>query len=239
VTATVQRELTDKDYAYEHIRERWSAVISDYDTSRRLEVLIDEFLAGQIQGRRCLDAGTGLGFFARKLWEKQPGTLTAIDIGPSLVQSLQTQLPKARVLIADLMNLKPALGDETFDVIVCSEAIEHTPTPGQAVRELAARVAPGGLLSISVPNQAWKWSLDLIQMLRMRKHYAGYENWVRAQDLLTWLRESGLEIVRAEGIHTLPWQFLPKSLLRRTDVALRRTNYRFSVNLAVLARRLA
>lgn len=231
------RQLSDKDLAYDRIRDRWLGHVSDYDNSRRLHVLIDEFLAGSVAGKRCLDAGTGLGFFARRLSEGKPAQLVAVDIGPLLVERLGQLLPGADVRVADMLDLAPALGRETFDAIVCSEAIEHTPDPRRAVLELASRLSPGGLLALSVPSQTWKWSLHLVQAIGLRKHYAGYENWVRPADLLSWLKEAGLTLVRAEGIHTVPWQPLPKAWLRWLDERLRSHNYGIAVNLAVLARR--
>ncbi|MBI3556982.1 MAG: hypothetical protein HY074_12020, partial [Deltaproteobacteria bacterium] len=99
------------------------------------------------------------------------------------------------------------------------------------------RVAPGGYLAISCPNQRWRWLLSLAQCLHVRKNYKGYENWVRPSDLHEWVKGAGLEVVRAEGIHFLPWQLLPKSIIRRLDRLTRGWNYGWAINLALLARR--
>ena len=37
--------VTDKDLAYDRISGHWDRVIANYDTRRRIEVLVDEFLA--------------------------------------------------------------------------------------------------------------------------------------------------------------------------------------------------
>ena len=65
----------------------------------------------------------------------------------------------------------------------------------------------------------------------------GWENWVAPPDLKAWIEREGFAIVRAEGIHVVPWQFLPKPLLRRLDGRLRRRSYPYALNLAVLAKR--
>lgn len=231
------RSIGDKDFAYDRIWQSWEALVSPYDTGRRVEVLLDDFLGTSLAGKRCLDAGTGLGFFAQELARRRIGELVAIDIGPSLIERLRRALPSADCRLADLMDLGPSLGAETFDVIVCSEAIEHTPHPRLAVLGLAERLRPGGLLVLSCPNRAWRWLLTLVQAVGLRRHYTGYENWVSAGDLVHWLDEGSLELLRAEGVHLLPWQLAPKGLLRALDVALRRVSFRFALNLAVLARK--
>jgi 2-polyprenyl-6-hydroxyphenyl methylase/3-demethylubiquinone-9 3-methyltransferase len=231
------RSVTEKDFAYDRIWHVWGSLVSRYDTDRRIEVLVGDFIENGVAGKRCLDAGTGLGFFAQELDRRGAAEVVAIDIGPSLVERLQALLPSADCRVADMMDLEAALGGETFDVIVCSEAIEHTPQPRLAVLGLARRLRPGGLLSLSCPNRAWRWLLSVAQAIGLRKHYTGYENWVGAGEMRRWLEEAGLELLRAEGVHLVPWQLVPKALLRPLDVALRRVSFRYSVNLAVLARK--
>ncbi len=231
------RVLGEQDLAYDRIGDRWTGFVDNFDTARRVEVLVCDFLGRErVAARSCLDAGCGLGEFSRALWSLQPSRLVALDISPRLISRLRALLPQADCREGDLMDLRSALADETFDVVVSSEVIEHTPDPRRAVHELARHCRCGGLLAVSCPNRRWIWLLQLANLLRIRRHYRGYENWVFPLDLLGWLREEGFEILRAEGIHTVPWHFLPGSLLRRIDSLLRRRNYKVALNLAVLAR---
>lgn len=233
------RSLTQRDLAYDRISSTWESFVSNYDTERRLEVLVDEFLGrDRISGKRCLDAGCGLGFFSHRIMTHGPGELVSVDIAPAIVKRLKERLPSADCREADLLDLDGALSDQRFDTVVCSEVIEHTPDPKKAVEQLARRVAAGGWLAISCPNRRWKWLLYLAQLLGVRKkEYDGHENWVAPADLKNWIGEAGLEIIRSEGVHTVPWQFLPKSVLKWLDRAWRRGNYPFALNLAILAHR--
>jgi 2-polyprenyl-3-methyl-5-hydroxy-6-metoxy-1,4-benzoquinol methylase len=234
------RILSDRDLAFDQIADVWRGVINNYDTGRRIEVLIGDFLGdSMIRDKSCFEAGCGIGFFTKEIWAKKPARLVSVDLSPKLIEIAKREpmFNGVEFAVADILAVdKEKYG--TFDVVLSSEVIEHTPDPIAAVGRLASLVHPGGVLVLSCPNTKWKWLLHLAQFLGLRKHYKGYENWLAAKDLLHAIEHAGLEIVRAEGIHTVPWQFLPKFILRQLDKRLRKYNYSIALNLAVLARRL-
>lgn len=202
-----------------------------------MEVLVEDFLGERIAGQCCLDAGCGLGFFTKALLARRPARVSACDISSNLVQKLSGHLPDVECFTANILEMSSALDGRTFDIVVCSDVIEHTPDPARAVQELARAVAPRGLLSISVPNQRWRWLLSLAQTIGLRKKYEGHENWVRPEDLKIWLQEEGFEVQRAEGIHTIPFKLFPHTLLRKLDKKFRYSNYAVALNLAILAKK--
>jgi 2-polyprenyl-3-methyl-5-hydroxy-6-metoxy-1,4-benzoquinol methylase len=236
MTMNPTRSLTSKDLAYETISDQWDSFVDLYDTSRRLEVVVDDFLANKIEGKDCLDGGCGLGFFTKRLMKYSPRSVTAVDIAESLVKKLSAELPQIIAKPADLLALDRTL-TEQYDVVVSSEVVEHTPDPKLAVTQLAARVKSGGYLSISTPNVRWIWTLHLAHFLRIRKPYQGYENWSKPSDLTQWLEDAGMVIERKRGIHLFPWQPFPKFFMRWVDAMAFNFGYAWSVNLAVLARK--
>jgi SAM-dependent methyltransferase len=52
-------------------------------------------------------------------------------------------------LVADLTALP--VGDASFDLVLCTEVLEHVPEPAAATAELARVLAPGGGLLLTVP----------------------------------------------------------------------------------------
>lgn len=231
------RAVQGKDLAYDSIANSWDDFINSYDTNRRIEVLVHDFLGAEmLSGRTCLEGGCGLGDFSLEMLKFGPSRMVAVDISPKLVARLAERSTSIETRTADVLAL-PDTVPESFDVVVSSEVIEHTPDPKAAVRSLLSRVASGGYLALSVPNRRWIWLLRLAQGMGLRKNYKGYENWVSPAELKDWIEQEGFEVVRAEGIHVVPWQFLPKSLLRRLDRKLRRWSYRYALNLAILAKR--
>lgn len=231
------RTLTEKDLAYERISAEWSGFINSYDTSRRLEVMIEDFLGPtRVEGRSCLDAGCGLGEFTSRLSSMGPSDLWCCDISPALVEQVHNRVAGVHAFTADLLTLDTARDGRTFDVVVSSEVIEHTPDPELAVAQLCRAIKPGGYLVLSVPNHRWKWLLYLAQTAKLRTRYQGYENWVRPADLIRWLEEGGMTVERREGIHLIPWHFLPRRLLRWIDRRVRKFSYSWALNLAVAAK---
>lgn len=231
------RDLTRRDLAYEAIANEWAGFISDFDTERRVTVLIHDLLEPPtISGKRVLEVGSGLGYFSREMSRFAPASLTAVDIAPTLVEKLAACLPQAECLVADAMDLDSTLGDREFDIVLSSEVIEHTPSPRQAFLEMTKHLAPGGRLILSVPNRRWKWLLLIVQSLGMRRGYQGFENWVGPHQLLEWAREAGLTVHKTTGIHTVPWH-LSHGLTRKLDAWFGHRNYKFAVNLAVVAQR--
>lgn len=70
---------------------------------------------------------------------------------------------------ADLQGVVEALPvpDASFDVVLCTQVLEHSTDPAQAVRELARVTAPGGRVLASThgtavyhpaPNDFWRWT---------------------------------------------------------------------------------
>ena len=233
----MKREVHGKDLAYDSIANTWDDFINSYDTNRRIEVLVQDFLGTEkLRGRTCLEGGCGLGYFSLEMLKFEPSRMVAVDIAPNLVARLAERSTSIEARVADVLALSDPV-PESFDVVVSSEVIEHTPDPKAAVRSLLSRVASGGYLALSVPNRRWIWLLRLAQGIGLRKNYKGYENWVSPADLKDWVEKEGFEVARAEGIHVVPWQFLPKPLLRWLDRKFRRGSYPYALNLAILARR--
>lgn len=52
-------------------------------------------------------------------------------------------------LVCDIVSIP--LPDETFDVILCSEVLEHVPDPALALKELSRLLNPSGILLLTAP----------------------------------------------------------------------------------------
>ena len=102
---------------------------------------------------RILDAGCGSG---RNMLELAPhGEVTGVELSlPS------AELARARGLgevIGGSLEELP-LADNSFDLAVCLDVVEHLQDDERALRELRRVVAPGGALLVTVPAYQWLWS---------------------------------------------------------------------------------
>jgi len=210
-----ERRIDRKEYAHDRLGTSFAEHLSDYDTQRRVEILIDTFLPEEaLRGKRALDVGCGLGFFSARLAERG-AEVTACDLGPSMVAAAQERAG-CRAVVADAMRLGEHFKAGSFDVVVSSECIEHTPDPSEALRQMAAVLKRGGLLSVSTPNILWLPLVKLGNWLRVRP-FDGYENfssWARVRSVL---RSAGVRIVREAGLHLIPFQLGADGLSRRLD----------------------
>jgi len=208
-TADRQAELT-----HDRMADTFDDVMNPYDVGRRIEVLVDEFLSGvDLRGCLVLDAGCGTGRATAAL-EARGARVVALDLGFRLVSYVRARY-RAQPVNGSLLELPFAA--ETFDVVLSSEAIEHTPNPSSAVRELCRVVKQGGHLVLSTPNRLWQGPVRVASRLKLRP-YDGLENFMRPAALRAAMMESGMSVVEHKGIHLLPFQiaFL-WPLLRRAD----------------------
>lgn len=198
------RKPTEREYCHERLGDDFERALSDYDTRRRVEVLVDGFLTDEmIAGRTVLDVGCGLGFFSRRLAQRGADVL-ACDIGPSLVEQTRERAG-CRGEVADALSLVAHFGAGRFDVVVSSECIEHTPDPAEALRQMAGVLKPGGHLAVSTPNLLWYPAVRLATLLKVRP-FDGHENFSTWPGMRRVLRRAGVRVVRRHGLHLFPFQ---------------------------------
>lgn len=105
-----------------------------------------------------LDAGCGNGRFGRFLARESASEVvyTGLDSSPVLLERARAALPPSAILLErDL--LRDPLPDGPFDLVALFGVLHHVPgeaTRCQLIRELAERLAPGGLLFFS----AWRFA---------------------------------------------------------------------------------
>lgn len=194
----------EKEYCHERLGEGFAEVLSSYDTARRVETLVDEFLTDEmVRGRETLDVGCGLGFFSERL-QQRGALVTACDLGPNLVK-VTRQRVGCLSEVADALRLVEHFGPERFDLVVSSECIEHTPDPAEALRQMAGVLKPGGYIAVSTPNLLWSPVVKLATQLKLRP-FDGFENFSTWRSLRRPLEESGITILREQGLHLFPFQ---------------------------------
>lgn len=112
----------------------------------------------------------------RRQAEKQKDATSALEIGPgsgiylpilaNLYQEvhasdieeaylnnarvLQTELPNLLLYVDDITNSK--ISEKRFDLILCTEVVEHIPNSQMAIAQMHRLLKPGGVLILSTPQ---------------------------------------------------------------------------------------
>jgi 2-polyprenyl-3-methyl-5-hydroxy-6-metoxy-1,4-benzoquinol methylase len=126
---------------------------------------------------KILDLGCGTGWLSAILGRFGP--TTGVELSPVAVAKAQALYPDVRFLAADLTNLQ--LPDETFDVVVSQEVVEHLENQSGHMDLVARLLRPGGVLILTTPN-AWNlahWSPEDIREWGLQP----IENWLKQKQL--------------------------------------------------------
>jgi len=100
---------------------------------------------------KVLDVGCGTGFLSL-LMKNQDNDVYGIDI--SEVALRKAELKGIKVKRGDVENTLP-FDDNTFDIVVCSEVIEHLFNPMYLLEEIWRVLKPDGYIVLSTPNVAY------------------------------------------------------------------------------------
>jgi SAM-dependent methyltransferase len=112
-------------------------------------------------GYRILDIGCGTGRHTCAAYGLEEVVVTGADIDIQDVKEAKSRLGYHHRLgahgngqwnlsVADVTCLP--FRNDSFDIIICSEVMEHIPAEAKAVRELSRVLKPGRRLAISVPR---------------------------------------------------------------------------------------
>jgi S-adenosylmethionine-dependent methyltransferase len=139
--------------------QRWRASMGTLRQVVRQELVARQLAAHLPGGGRVLDAGCGQGTQLLRL-ARQGYQVTGLDASAALLADLAAALDgeppavRARVTTvrADLGDLAAAAGTGRYDAVLCHGVLMYFPAPEPLLGELAAVLAPGGVLSLLVRN---------------------------------------------------------------------------------------
>ncbi len=122
---------------------------------RRLDFFVDKIMRHADErdpgGFRVLDVGCGGGNISIPL-AVMGFDVTGIDLSDAAVKASKIAADEVGVKITLLAGGLETVPDACFDVIICSEVLEHQAEPDIFLKKLSNMLAPGGILLLSVPN---------------------------------------------------------------------------------------
>ncbi|MFC1656369.1 class I SAM-dependent methyltransferase [Patescibacteria group bacterium] len=115
-------------------------------------------LASEINAKTLLDIGSGEGFVLKAILRNNNFQAIALDPNENALIELKKRLPNVQVKSGYIQNLP--YKDNSFDLVVCCEVLEHLKEPKLALKEIK-RVGKNYI--ISVPNEPWFSHMNLMR----------------------------------------------------------------------------
>ena len=160
-----------------------------------------------LAGRSAIDVGCGAGLLAEPL-ARMGGQVTGVDAAPENIAAARDHAAGQGLAITYHAGELAALPPATFDLVTSMEVVEHVTDPAVFIGELAARLAPGGLMILSTPNRTALSKLLLVEAAeRVGAVPRGTHDWdqfLKPEELTKLLEGAGLEVVDRTGLSPSP-----------------------------------
>jgi 2-polyprenyl-6-hydroxyphenyl methylase/3-demethylubiquinone-9 3-methyltransferase len=166
----------------------------------------DEHVRTPLEGKTALDVGCAAGLLTEPL-ARLGAKVTGLDAAPELIEVAREHAAAMGLEIdyraGDVQEL-----EGQFDLITSMEVIEHVADPAAFVGALAKRLAPGGLLILSTPNQT---SLSRLMMITVGEGFGqipkgthDFDKFIVPERMKALLSDAGLKCLDVEGIAWSP-----------------------------------
>lgn len=199
----VRRYDIERFYERSHPLIRWVE-------SRRLKAIV-ALARPAGHAASVLEVGCGAGHVLERFeqWRR-----TGVDLSVRMLQKTRRRLGGSVRLVQATADRLP-FPDSCFDIVVCTEVLEHTADPGGVVCELARVVSVSGKVVVSIPNERnvdrAKRALNSIPGLRpILRNLAQTDNeWHLHRMDLASLRTLTRGVARIERVRAVPYRLLP------------------------------
>jgi 2-polyprenyl-3-methyl-5-hydroxy-6-metoxy-1,4-benzoquinol methylase len=115
-------------------------------------------ICAPLAARSVIDIGCGTGHLLGLTVDRMtvaPERVVGVDHSDAGIRRARELLPSATWIVADLYEMSL---EERFELVICTEVLEHLHEPARAVDRLRGLCAPGGRVAITVPDGAQdKW----------------------------------------------------------------------------------
>ena len=156
-----------------------------------------------LAGRSAIDVGCGAGLLAEPL-ARMGAKVTGVDAAPENIAAAREHAAGQGLSISYFAGELAMLPLAKFDLVASMEVVEHVTDPAAFIGELAARLAPGGLMILSTPNRTMLSKLLLVEAAeRVGAVARGTHDWdqfLKPEELTGLLEGAGLEVIDRTGL---------------------------------------
>jgi SAM-dependent methyltransferase len=127
----------------------------DYDEARHLAAY--DYAATLAGGKRVLDAGCGEGYNTQSL-ARVAAHVTGVDYSAEAIAFCKRTWTAPNLRFEHVDLTRPGGFEDTFDLVVNFQVLEHIEDDRAFLEALRARLAPGGALLLTTPNRLMSFS---------------------------------------------------------------------------------
>ncbi len=127
-----------------------SVFYTHHEDLKRLNFIKDQILQLGREDIRILDVGCGNGIMSIAL-SSMGFEVLGIDIDPTSIQKANelNEYPNVRFIV---MDVEDEMLNDSFDVVICSEVLEHLKDPEKIIRQIHDTMKPDSLFIVTTPN---------------------------------------------------------------------------------------
>lgn len=160
-----------------------------------------------LAGKAALDIGCGAGLLCEPL-ARLGAAVTGVDAAADNIAAASAHAEGMGLDIRYMAGEVAALDIGTFDLVTSVEVIEHVADKPAFLRDVAARLAPDGLLVMSTPNRTAASRLLLVGAAEavgyVPRGTHHWEDFITPEELEALLAEVGLTVTAKHGIAWRP-----------------------------------
>jgi 2-polyprenyl-6-hydroxyphenyl methylase/3-demethylubiquinone-9 3-methyltransferase len=157
------------------------------------------------QGLKALDVGCGGGFSCEFMAERGI-VVSGIDQSAKCIVKAQEHAASRGLAIDYKQGFAESLpyGDNTFDVVICVDVLEHVADLSQTLSEIYRVLKPNGLFFFDTINRNLKSRLVMIWLLEnlLREIPQGIHDWnkfIRPEELIELMQTKGFTNIEIKG----------------------------------------
>jgi len=140
-------------------------------THNRYRLMLKELPKEIKPDSQIIDVGCGRGSFLELLKNRYPSaTFTGVEYSDEGKQAARPDLRNS-IIVGDIYDVVSQLPHHYYDILVCSEVLEHLPDPDKALELIASIIKPGGIALLTVPCGMGYWSTQD----KIAGHYRRFE----------------------------------------------------------------
>lgn len=192
-----QNSQTYQDYY------NYAQAIFDLNYCPRLQQLAPFILTWK--NKKVLDIGCAAGG-SLALLRKKGALVTGIEISKDACRAAFKRF-RLEVINKSLENIQ--LSDESFDVVMMFDVLEHLQRPGKALEHITDSLQMGGHLALTVPNFN-RFSIEGLNWLGLQKYWE-HINYFKSSVLCDKLSKLGFDIIE---LHSYTMGLPEKSRIR-------------------------